>query len=89
MKNKRQWLVRQKYRIDLGYQIFPIINLVLLIITASDKLIKFTHVPKTWMLVLALIPLSLLAVWLFGYILDRLKYRQAYIQEEFGRNGGK
>lgn len=77
----------QKYRFDLGYQFLTLLNFVLLVITASDKLRYYTNIPRTWILVVAAIPTGFLGVWLFGFFLDRVvKYGQAYNLEAVKRN---
>lgn len=87
--NKRvmvKFLSEQKYRLDLGFQVWPIVQFSLLIIAASDKLLKITGLPKTWMLLLISIPAAFLGVWLVGYILDKLKYMEGYIEAQMKRN---
>lgn len=79
----------QKYRLDLGFQVWPIVQFSLLIIAASDKLLKITGVPKTWMLLLISIPAAFIGVWLVGYALDKLKYMEGYIEAQMKRNPGR
>jgi hypothetical protein len=77
----------QKYRFDLGYQFLALINFILLVITASDKLRYYTNISRTWVLVICAVPFGFAGVWIFGYFLDRVvKYGQAYNLEAVKRN---
>lgn len=69
------FLVRQKFRFDLGFSVLSIINLVILTIAAGDKITTFLHL-ETRYLLLAICPAAVSAVWLTGYLLDRLRYSQ-------------
>lgn len=78
---------QQKYRFDLGHQFLVFVNFSLLVIAASDKLRYYTGVPRTWMLIVAAIPLGFLGMWLLGYFLDSVvRYGQAYTLEVAKRN---
>src|ERR1041384_8105794 len=77
----------QKYRFDLGYQFLALLNFVLLVITASDKLRYYTNIPRTWILVAMAVPTGFTGVWIFGFFLDRVvRYGQAYNLEATKRN---
>lgn len=86
--SKWKWfLLGQKYRFDMGHQFLVIVNFALLIITASDKLRYYTNIPRTWLLLVIMIPSGFLGVWLFGCFLDKVvKYQQAYTLESVKRD---
>lgn len=62
-----QWLFKQKYRIDRGYQIVGLINLALLL-AQSTTLKVYLNLSSTQMLVIGL-PCALFAVWCCGYVI--------------------
>ena len=68
----REIFFAQKYRFDLGQSFMVVINFSLLLITASDKLMIFFGIPRLRSLLVFLIPGGFLAVWLFGYFMDRI-----------------
>lgn len=80
-----KFLVLAKYRFDLGQGFLAIINFIFVIIAASDKLSTFTHLSARWTLIV-FVPLSILLVWSLGYILDKLKFIEAYQEECNNRN---
>ncbi len=86
--SKWKWfLLNQKYRFDLGHQFFVFLNFTLLVIAASDKLRYYTNIPRTWMLVAVIVPFAFLAVWLFGFFLDKIvRYSETYNQLATRRN---
>ncbi len=84
--NWKWFFLSQKYRFDMGHQFLVIMNFTLLVITASDKLRYYTDIPRTWMLLLIAVPAGFGGVWLFGYLLDKARYSQAYILEAGKRN---
>lgn len=79
------WLVRVKFRFDLGQGFLAIINFALIIVAASDKITSLIHLPAK-ILVVALLPIALFAVWLVGYILDRMDFARRYQDEANHRN---
>ena len=79
------FIARQKLRFDLGSTWGYVVNLALLVSTASDKLALMVHL-KTRTFVLLLVPLVLLSVWLIGYVLDKAKFWHAYQAEQNERN---
>lgn len=81
----KQFLVRQKFRMDLGQWIFPIIQLVLLCIAAGNNLSYFLKLP-IWLVVLTLVPMALFGIWFVGYVMDRYEVMQAYNRELNKRN---
>jgi len=80
-----KFLTKQKFRFDLGQGFLTIINFIFVVIAASDKLTTFTHLSAITMMMI-LIPLAIVGVWLCGFILDKLKYYQAYQGEMNSRN---
>ncbi len=91
MREELSWwkwfFFRQKVRFDLGYQFMAFVNFTLLVIAASDKLLYYTNLPRTWMLVAIAVPTAFCGVWVFGYFLDRVvRYNQAYNVESAKRN---
>ena len=64
-----QWLWKQKYRVDRGYQLLSLVNLSLLL-AQSETLKGFLGV-STSFLVLMGIPLALSLVWSAGYLITR------------------
>jgi hypothetical protein len=87
MSRWKWFLLNQKYRFDLGHQFFVFLNFTLLVIAASDKLRYYTHIPRTWILVLAAVPVGFFCVWLFGFFLDKVvRYSEAYNQLATQRN---
>jgi len=77
LKNWRRSIVEQKYRFDLGRQFLVYVNFALLIIAASDK-IKLVINLSTTELLMVLVPLSFIATYLLGYVLDKfVKFPQA------------
>lgn len=81
------FLFNQKYRFDLGYQFMVFLNFTLLLIAASDKLRYYSHIPRTWVLILVAVPIGFAGVWIFGFLLDKfVRYGQAYNIESAKRN---
>lgn len=74
----KRWLVEQKFRVDTGFQLWPIINFALLVVAVSDKLLAFTGIKSTIMLMSVTLPCAFFSVWLVGYVLDKLRYTQGY-----------
>lgn len=68
----REFFFAQKYRFDLGQSFLVVVNFTLLIITASDKLQIFFGIPRLSSLLIVIVPLGFLAVWLFGYFMDKV-----------------
>lgn len=68
----RQVFFAQKYRFDLGQSFLVVINFTLLIITASDKLQIFFGIPRLRSLLIVIVPIGFIAVWLFGYFMDKV-----------------
>ena len=68
----REVFFAQKYRFDLGQSFMVAANFTLLLITASDKLQIFFGIPRLRSLLFLIVPLGFLAVWFFGYFMDRI-----------------
>jgi hypothetical protein len=68
----REIFFAQKYRFDLGQSFLVIVNFMLLIITASDKLMIFFGIPRLRTLLWFIIPIGFLGVWFFGYFMDKI-----------------
>jgi len=62
-----QWLFKQKYRIDRGYQIVGLVNLALLL-AQSTTLKGYLNLSSTSLLLIGL-PCALFAVWCCGYVI--------------------
>ncbi|MGB9719648.1 MAG: hypothetical protein ACPL06_03600 [Candidatus Anstonellales archaeon] len=74
----RDFVAEQWWRFLIGIQILTLVNFVLLVITASDKLKSFFGIQYTAELVLLFIPLALLGIWLTGFVLERyIRFPQA------------
>jgi hypothetical protein len=68
----REFFFAQKYRFDLGQSFLTVLNFMLLIITASDKLMIFFGVERLRSLFVVIVPLGFIGVWLFGLFMDRV-----------------
>ena len=68
----REIFFAQKYRFDLGQSFMVAVNFTLLLITASDKLQVFFGIPRLRSLLILIVPLGFLAVWFFGYFMDKI-----------------
>ena len=68
----REVFFTQKYRFDLGQSFMVAANFTLLLITASDKLQIFFGIPRLRSLLILIVPLGFLAVWFFGYFMDKI-----------------
>jgi hypothetical protein len=68
----REVFFAQKYRFDLGQTFMVAANFTLLLITASDKLQIFFGIPRLRSLLVLIVPLGFLAVWFFGYFMDKI-----------------
>lgn len=79
------FLARQKFRFDLGTGFLFIINLTVIIIAAGDKIATLVHYPART-IVVVLVPATILAVWMFGYFIDKAGFWNAYQNETNLRN---
>ena len=80
-----RFLVRAKYRFDIGQGFLAIANFAFIVLAASDKITSLVHLPAK-VLVPLLVPLALLGVWFIGFILDKMKFMEAYQEESNRRN---
>lgn len=80
-----KFLAKQKFRFDLGISFMSVVNFAFIVIAASDKLALVIHTSITVMLI-ALVPGTIFAVWFFGYILDKCEFFHAYKEEQNDRN---
>lgn len=62
-----QFLWKQKFRVDKGYQVLSLVNLGLLL-TQSETLKGYLGVTSTTLVLLG-IPLGLLVTWVCGYLM--------------------
>ena len=81
----RRFIARQKFRFDLGHSFLSILNFIFVVIAASDKIGTLVHLPAR-AIVCAAVPVSVIGVWCFGWILDRCRFWQAYQSETNDRN---
>lgn len=75
----------QKFRLDLGISFLVLINLSLLVITASDKLSSFTGISSK-IIILICVPAVIFGTWLFGYILDKAGFQHGVNENMNDRN---
>lgn len=80
-----RFLARAKYRFDIGQGFLAIANFAFVVLAASDEITTLIHLPAK-ILVPVLVPLALIFVWLLGYMLDKMKFMQAYQEEQNRRN---
>lgn len=82
-----QFIVRQKYRFDIGAGFLSVVNFMLLLVVAAEKLQGYLGISKARYFVILCAALGLGAVWLFGYLLDRhARIVQLYNREANARN---
>ena len=81
-------IIKTKYYFDIGMSLFPIINFILLIITASDKIRNILPIPVgTDILVIILVPSTIFSMIAFGWFLDvKLHYVKMLKDEDNDRN---
>jgi hypothetical protein len=81
--NLRQFIFRQKFRLDLASGFLQYLNFTLVMFTAAK--VTFGVQTVRWY-VLAAVALALFVLWLFGYLLDKLKAQQFINRELNARN---
>ena len=69
-----QWLFKQKYRVDRGYQMISLVNLCLLLLQ-SVVLKEYLGLSSSSLLLLGL-PIVLAAVWLVGYFISQAQVHE-------------
>ncbi len=83
----RDFVAEQWWRFLIGIQLLTLVNFVLLVITASDKLKSFLGIQYTAELVLLFTPLALAGIWFFGLVLERyIKFPQAQERAAISRS---
>lgn len=70
-----QWVWKQKYRIDRGYQMISLINLILLLVQ-SERLADKLGMSVTSVVLFGL-PFIVFAVWVVGWIISHPKVQCA------------
>lgn len=68
------WSATQKYRIDLGFTMMTLFNFGLLILANSEKFQKLFPI-NTYLLVVIAVPFGIFIIWLMGYLMEVLKFR--------------
>jgi len=87
IRRARNFLAEQWWRFLIGISFLTLINFILLVITASDKLKALTGIKFTSEIVLLLVPAALLSVWLLGLILEKyIKFPQQQEREAVKRS---
>lgn len=82
-----QFIVRQKYRFDIGASFLTVVNFALLLVVAAEKLQGFLGISKARYFVILGALAGLCGVWLLGFLLDRyVKVIQLYNREANERN---
>jgi len=82
----KRWLLKQKFIVDTGFQILPLVNFTLLIVAVSDRLLKITGIGRVWVLLVVTVSVAFLGIWLVGYMLDRFGYNQGLQEEQLQRS---
>ena len=78
LRKVRDLVAEQWWRFLIGLQLLTLMNFILLVITASDKLKSIIPVTYTMELVLLMVPLALVGAWGVGLVLERyIKFPQA------------
>ena len=90
LRRFRNFVIRQKIRIDFAMSLLVVVNLALLVITASDKLQRLFKIDSeyyTYHLVFIIVPAGIFCVWLVGFIIDKFfRYQQTVTSELNQRN---
>lgn len=80
-----KFLARQKFRFDLGQSAFSAMTFVFAVIAASDKITSLIHWPAK-VIIPAAVASSMLLIWALGYVMDRAKFYNRYLDEVNQRN---
>lgn len=80
-----KWLAKQKFRYDVGSGFMSVLTFAAALIGASDKIAGRLNVSQ-WLVVVITLPLAVISIWLFGYLLDRGKFYNLYTDELNERN---
>lgn len=82
----RDFLVEQHFRLLIGIQLLTIINFVLLVVAASDKIQTIIPLAAYYLLII-MVPAALIGVWLFGLFMDKvIKYPTTFYKTQTNRN---
>jgi len=79
------WLARQKYRYDLGASFLQIVTFGMLVAAERNNLAQLFGMRPLVMLAI-LVPSAVLAVWLWGVMLDAVGFSRSYQHEQNERN---
>ncbi len=83
----RQFIVRQKYRFDIGASFLQVANFFLLLVVSAEKLQGFLGISKARYFVILMALAGLFGIWLLGWALDRyVRVIQLYNREANDRN---
>ncbi len=78
-------IATQIFKFNLGISALQLFNFALVIIAASPTLSTLIHVPVKVMVIVA-VPGAIFAVWLYGHLLDKVKYQEAMFDAQNERN---
>lgn len=65
------FLARQKFRFDVGQGLASVINMGLITVSASPHIATVISLPP-WLVATIVLPTSLFAVWLAGYVWEKI-----------------
>ena len=80
-----KFLVRQKFKFDIGQGLMQVLTYMFSIVAASDKISTLVHVSGTVILIIAL-PSATFIAWLIGHLADKYNYYKLYQSEMNDRN---
>jgi len=83
--NCAAWLARQKYRYDLGASFLQIVTFGMLVAAERNNLAELFGMRPLAVLAI-LVPSAVLAVWLWGVMLDAVGFSRSYQHEQNERN---
>ncbi|MCK4319547.1 hypothetical protein KAW38_03175 [Candidatus Micrarchaeota archaeon] len=87
LRNLRDLVIEQYWRFTVGIQFLTLINFVLLVISASDKLKAFFNIDYTMQLVFFGVLLAFIGIWVIGFVMDRvIKFPQQKARIAGSRN---
>lgn len=83
-----KWLARQKLRYDYGTSFMSVLTFLMALIAASDTLVEWLPSVSKRALLTILLPAAIAGVWMMGYVLDKLRFTDAY-QDELNKRNAK
>ena len=89
--NLRRFIVRQKFRFQLGMTWFNIFTFALLLLASSDKLkifFAYFNITTTSEIVLIMVPLGIFTMWAFGLFMDRVVQEPHLMEKEVSHRSG-